>query len=155
MIHRDLFRILVPAGVISVACSVFGWIGLFAPSLLGWPSSSPLVVEVLLGILAAMPLLWCLSFRLHLRSLWVYRNTRPVTMNVNVKVEEDSEATQYYALLRLPGDSNRIEQVPVYPPRWDAKSIGKETPAHVFIDPRSSKPSVIEIDGKRLWTMAL
>jgi hypothetical protein len=153
VIHRDLFRMLVPAGIVCLACSVFGWIGLIAPNLLGWPASTPLVARVLLSVLAAMPLLWFLAFRLHLRSLWVYRNTSPVAMNVDVKIEEDSDSTQYYALLRVPGDGHRIERVPVFPPRWDVGAIGKETPARVFIDPRSSKPSVIEIDGKRLWTM--
>jgi hypothetical protein len=153
MIHGDVLRFLVPAGIVSVGCAIFGWIGLFSPRVLGWPPTNPLAVNVSLAVLGLMPLLWLLAFRLHLRSLWVYGNTKPVTMNVQVKVEEDSESTRYYALLRSDPDSEYIQQVPVYPPRWNAKSIGDWTSAYVFVDPVSAKPMVIEINGERLWTM--
>jgi hypothetical protein len=74
-------------------------------------------------------------------------------MNLQVKVEEDSESTRYYALLRSHLDSGHIQQIPVYPPRWNAKSIGDWTSAYVFVDPVSARPMVIEVNGERLWTM--
>jgi hypothetical protein len=155
MMHKDLFWILMPAGVISICCAAFGFVGLFSPALLGWHSSIPLSVKIGLIVFALMPLLWILSFRLHLKSFWVYRSTHPTEMNVTIEVDEGSDHNSYFAILRCgemgPGD----ERIPVYPPNWNVRTIGTDALARVFFDPKSKKPLVIEIDGKRLWSMAL
>jgi hypothetical protein len=155
MIHKDAFHILIPAGLITAGCAVFGWIGLLSPDLLDWPSPSPLIVKVGLFVLGSAPLLWFLAFRLHLRSLWVYRNTKPITMSLQIKVEKDSESTNYYALLFSAEAKGKVQEIPVYQPRWNLQLIGADEQALVFIDPKSGKPLVIEINGRRLWTMAL
>ena len=155
MMHKDLFWILIPAGVISIGCAAFGFVGLFSPALLGWPSSIPIAVKIGLVVFTLMPLLWILAFRLHLKSFWVYRSTRPTEMNVRIEVAEGSDHNSYFAILRYgemePGD----ERIPVYPPNWNARAIGTDTLARVFFDPKSKKPLVIEINGNLLWSMAL
>lgn len=155
MIHRDMHRVLIPAGVISVGLAIIGWIGLFRPDLLNWPSSNPVIVKGILIVLGCMPVLWFFSFRLHLRSLWVYQHVKPIMMDVKVIIEEGSDHTSYYVLLETTSASSHVQKIPVYPTRWDSRSVVEGTPARVFKDPTSGKPLVIEIDGKRLWTMAL
>jgi hypothetical protein len=152
MIHRDVVRLLISSGIVSVGCAVFGWTGLFSPESLGWPPVNPWVVKILLAVLGCMPILWFLAFRLHLRSFWVYRNTKPIRMNVGIEIEEDNESTRFYALLTP--DSGSVRRIPVYPPRWNPQLVAPNTVAQVFIDPVSGKPLVVEIDGRRLWTMA-
>lgn len=154
MIHRDLLHVLAPGAAGALACGIFGVVGLVAPHLLDW-TSPPLLVKIALGLLAGMPLLYIAAFRLHLKSRWVYRNTKPRTATVTVKIDESTDSTSYYVLLRFQENSEQTEEIPVYPPRWDVSAIKPETPANVFIDPRSSKPLVFEFEGKRLWSMAL
>ena len=154
-IHRDLRRILVPSGLISAGCAVFGWIGLIRPGILGWGLSIPPIVKAMLFILGCMPILWFLGFRLHLRSLWVYRHVKPVTMSARVEVEEEGDHTSYYVLLESPVDNTQLEHIPVYPPQWDARSVMAGSIARVFKDPVSGRPMVIEIEGRCLWSMAL
>ena len=97
MIHGDAFRYLIPGGIIAVASGVFGWFGLIAPQHLGWPRDTPLLAQAALLLLGCLPVLWFFAFRLHLRSLRVLRHESPVTMYLQVKIEEDSESTRYYA----------------------------------------------------------
>jgi hypothetical protein len=155
MVDRDVFGKLILAGIISTVCGVFGWVGLIFPEWLGWSPETPLLVKGSLFVLGCMPLLWFFSFRLHLRSVWVYQNTKPITMYLQVQVKEDSDGKSYYALLRSDQYSQEFQQIPVYPPRWDISSMESIVPVAVFVDPASAKPMVIENDGKRLWTLAL
>jgi hypothetical protein len=154
MVHKDLFRYLIPGGIISILCGIFGWLGISSPNSLGWPTSSPLIVKGILVILGCMPLLWLFAYRLQLRSFWVYRHTPPVTMYLKIEIQKDSDSTSYYALLRSSPDSPLIQKIPVYPPSWKTESHIENRPARVFIDPRSAKPLVIEMGENRLWTMA-
>jgi hypothetical protein len=153
--HKDMFWILIPAGAVSIGCAVFGVVGLFSPALLGWNAPIPLVVETGLVAFTLMPLLWILAFRLHLKSFWVYRSTRPVEMNVRIEVEEGSDHDSYFAILRHKTTDHGDDRIPVYPPNWCAKTISTDALARVYFDPKSNKPLVIELNGKRLWSMAL
>ena len=155
MMHKDLFWTLILAGAISICCAAFGFVGLFSPALLGWDSPIPLVVKIALAVLALMPLLWILAFRLHLKSFWVYRSMLPTEMNVRIEVDEGSDHNSYFAILKHGEMESGDERIPVYPPNWNARAIGTDTSALVFFDPESKRPLVIEIDGKRLWSMAL
>lgn len=156
MIHRDVARSLFITGIITAVCGIFGWVGMISPESLGWPSKNPLIVNIILAVLGCgVPLLWFLACRLHLRSLWVYQYTSPVTMYLQINVEKDNESTNYYALLRTTPNSKEVKQIPVYVPQWLTESVESNTPARVFVDPKSAKPLVIETKGGRLWTMAL
>lgn len=153
-LHKDLALYLTCAGVISIACGIFGWVGFFAPELLGWPESTQLTLQILLVVLGCMPIMVAFAVRLHLRAYWVYRNITPEKMQVQIEIEEGSDSTSYFAVL-LSSGSEQAQRVPVYTPGWNAKTLQGINLADVFFDPVSRKPLVIEIDGRRLWSMAL
>jgi hypothetical protein len=80
-------------------------------------------------------------------------------MNLVLKVEEDSESTQYYAHL-TPIDMNipnqKIWQIALWgSPHQNMKAhIGHDIKAQVYFDPKSSRPAVIESEFGLLWAMA-
>jgi hypothetical protein len=153
--HRDLVWRLTLAGVVAALAAAFGWAGFFAPELLGWPAATPLAVDVMLLVLGALPLLWLLAFRRHLRALRLYRSGTPVTMNLHVEVESDSDSTAYFAVVgsdEVPAYSGRIA---VHAPGWDVADLAGETTARVWLDPVSAKPLVFEVGDRRLWSMDL
>ena len=76
-------------------------------------------------------------------------------MSAKVKVEKDSDHTSYYVVLVSTLNNTQMEQIPVYPPRWDAQSLTVGSQAQVYKDPVSGKILVVEIEGKLLWSMAL
>ncbi len=92
-----------------------------------------------------------LSHRRSRRAIWIYRNVAPVPMLLTLEIEEDSDSTTYYAVLRAAPDAR---------PRWRAwvdpgfrarSLVGSDIPARVFIDPERNTPAVIQTDLGLLW----
>lgn len=152
MIHRDLYRYLIPSSIISIVSGMFGWVGLVAPQLLGWSLTTPFFVKALLFILGCLPILSFFSFRNALKSTHAFYNETPLTMYLEIETEKDSESTSYYACLQHSKEGNIVYRIPVYPPSWNCESVGQVS-AQVFIDSVSKKPLVVEVKGKRLWSL--
>ena len=139
---------LIAAGLVSLAAAIFAAVGLTEPTLLGWPGPAPLWGRIGLVLLLCAPIAWLLVARGQLRSLWVLRNEPPIDMYVELERGEHSNA--FYASLRAaPGDAV-LHRVAVYPP---SVSIEGSQPAKVYMDIESGKPMVIEVEGRRLWTI--
>jgi hypothetical protein len=154
-VHRDLVLRLTGAGVVAVLAATFGWVGFFAPERLGWPAATPLAVDVMLLALGALPLLWLLAFRRHLRALRLYRNGVPVTMKLHVEVESDSDSTSYFAVVGSDEVNASRGRIAVHAPGCDVADLAAETTARVWLDPVSAKPLVFEVGDRRLWSMDL
>ncbi len=169
MKDRDIRRlrrhtILVRFAIILVF--IFGLISLilyFDPSLLNTPVEpyKGKIVWLLVGTLFVV--LAILSFflvgRWSRRLLWIVSYTVPCSMHLVLKVEENSESTQYYAHL-TPADNDprnqRIWRIALWGPLHENMRtiIGRDVKAQVYFDPKSGRPAVIESEFGLLWAMA-
>ena len=80
-------------------------------------------------------------------------------MNLFLKVEEDSENTQYYAHLTPLGmdiRNQKIWRIALWgPSHKNMKThIDRDIKAQVYFDPKSGRPAVIESEVGLLWAMA-
>ncbi len=156
MIHKDMLGELVLSGTLCIGCAAFGLVGLFSPDLFGWNSPNPFLVNIGLVILVLMPFIWIPGLLLHLRSASVYRTTLPVCMNVRIEIEESDDVDipkKYFVILKKGEIESQEERIRVRTTGWNRKPIERTMSGLVFFDPESKKPLVIEIDGKRLWSM--
>ena len=152
MIHRDLLPTLIPAGAIVLLCSLFGWVGLLRPDLLGWDTPTPVpVIGILVVFAVVMPALFMVAFRRHLRALWVMRHVEPSAVRVKL-IKEDGDPATYDVLIGAPLDSASAEKIPVHAPRWNPQ-LDAWVRAHVYRDPVTKKPVVFNVDGRFLWSM--
>lgn len=169
MKDRDVRRLrrhtlFVRAAIIVVF--IFGLISLilyFDPSLLNTPVEQYkgnlvwLLVGMVLVVLATLS--FFLVGRWSRRLLWIVYHTVPRRMNLVLKVEEDSENTQYFAHL-TPIDNDlrnqRIWRIALWGPSYEniKALIGRDINAQIYFDPRSGKPAVIESEFGLLWAMA-
>lgn len=169
MKDRDIRRlrrhtIFVRAAIILVF--VFGLISLilyFDPSLLNTPVEQykSHLVWLLVGTLFVV--LAILSFflvgRWSRRLLWIVYHTVPCSMHLVLKVEEDSESTQYYAHLTPANNdprNQRIWRIALGDPLHEniKAIIGRDIKVQVYFDPKSDRPAVIESEFGLLWAMA-
>ena len=152
---------VVFAQLVSVGVMLFGIGAVLAyvdPALVAVPANQSQLYEgkivwLLLGVSfigLGLAFLW-ISHRRSTRSLWVVANTAPVDMFLTLEVEEDSDSTNYYALLR---------DVTAAKPRWRAwvdptfrarTLVGSEVAARVFVDPKSATPAAIRVEQGVLW----
>jgi len=145
---------------------IFGLISLtlyFNPSLLNTPEEQYKgnLVWLLVGIvLVALAIFsFFLVGRWSRRLLWIVYHTVPRPMHLVLKVEEDSESTQYYAHL-TPADNDprnqRIWRIALWGPSHEniKAIIGRDIKAQVYFDPKSDRPAVIESEFGLLWAMA-
>ena len=169
MKDRDIWRlrrhtILVRSAIILVF--IFGLISLvlyFDPSLLNTPVEpyKGKIVWFLVGTLFVVLAIFSffLVGRWSRRLLWIVYHTVPRPMHLVLKVEEDSENTQYYAHL-TPTDNDlrnqRIWRIALWGPSYEniKALIGRDINARIYFDPRSGKPAVIESEFGLLWAMA-
>ncbi len=169
MKDRDIRRLrrhtlLVRCAIIFVF--IFGLISLtlyFNPSLLNTPDEpyKGHLIWLLVGIVFV--LLAIFSFfligRWSRRLLWILYHTVPRSMHLLLKVEEDSENTQYYAHL-TPVDNDprnqRIWRIALWGPHHEniKALVGRDIKAQVYFDPKSGRPAVIESEFGLLWAMA-
>lgn len=80
-------------------------------------------------------------------------------MNLVLKVEEDSESTQYYAHLTPVGNdlmNQRIWRVALWGPSYEnmKSMMGRDIKTQVYFDPKSGTPAAIESEFGLLWAMA-
>lgn len=156
MIHKDLRVETVLSGAMCIGCAAFGLTGLFSPAFFGWKSPSPFLVKLCLAVLVSMPLVWIPGFLLNLRSTCAYKTTLPERMNVRIEVEESDDVdtpARYFAILEQRRTGSGEDRIRVRAAGWNPKTSGTTISALVFFDSRSKNPLVIEIDGKRLWSM--
>jgi hypothetical protein len=146
-------RYLIPTGLVSLAIAIFAAVGLLTPSSLGWTGTPPAWVNIALVVLLGLPVVWLLAFRHHLKSLRALSEASPLDMYAHVEVEDDSESTDYYVCLRAAPAKPVLHRVPVQRPRGSIEELRTPQAAKVFIDRRSGKPMVVELSGRRLWTM--
>jgi len=169
MKERDIRRlrrhtVFVRAAIILIL--IFGIISFvlyFDPSLLNTPVEQYKgnLIWLLVGIVfvGLAVLSFFLVGRWSRRLLWIVYHTVPRPMHLVLKVEEDSESTQYYAHL-TPADSDprnqRIWRIAVWGPHHeDIKAIiGRDIRTQVYFDPESGRPAVIESEYGLLWAMA-
>ena len=85
------------------------------------------------------------------RSLGVVANTSPVEMLLTLEVEEDSDSTTYYALLRNNQDANPQWRAWVDPTFRAGSLVGVEVRARVFVDPKLGTPAAIQVEQGVLW----
>ncbi len=169
MKDRDIRRLrrhtlLVRSAIILVF--IFGLISLtlyFNPSLLNTPDEPYkghlmwLLVGIVFVILATLS--FFLVGRWSRRLLWILYHTVPRSMHLVLKVEEDSESTQYYAHL-TPVDNDprnqRIWRIALWGPHHEniKALVGRDIKAQVYFDPKSGRPAVIESEFGLLWSMA-
>jgi len=157
---RIVFAQLVSAGVMA-----FGIVAVLAyvdPALVAVPANQSQLYEgktlwLLAGILfigLGLAFLW-VSHRRSTRSLWVVANTSPVDMFLTLGVEEDSDSTNYYALLR-DGAAAKPRWRAWVDPTFRARAlVGREIAARVFVDPRSGAPAAIRVEQGVLWANPL
>ena len=146
-------RYVIAAGLVSLAAAIFGGVGLLEPARLGWTASAPTWVNICLGLLLALPVLWLLAFRHQLQSGWALTDESPVAMYAHVEVEEGSESTGYYVCLRAAPGAPVLHRLAVQRPHGSLDPLRTPQPAQVFIDSRSGKPLVVEVAGHRLWSL--
>ncbi len=169
MRDRDIRRlrrhtILVRSAIILVL--LFGLISLtlyFNPSLLYTPEQlyKGKIIWLLIGVLfvALAIFSFFLVGRWSRRLLWIVYHAVPRPMHLVLKVEEDSESTQYYAHL-TPADSDprnqRIWRIALWGPHYEniKAIIGRDIKAQVYFDPKTERPAVVESEFGLLWAMA-
>jgi hypothetical protein len=144
---------VIAAGLISLASAIFAAVGLLEPGWLGWTAPAPTWVNIGLGVLLGLPIVWLLAFRHHLQSRWALTDESPVAMYAHVEVEKDSESTDYYVCLRTAPGAPLLHRVAVYAPQGRIDTFRTPQAARVFIDRHSGKPLVVDLPGRRLWTM--
>ena len=169
MKDRDIRRlrrhtIFVRAAIILVF--IFGLISLilyFDPSLLNTPVEQYkghlvwLFIGMVFTVLAIFSFFLVGRWSRHL--LWIVYHTVPRPMHLVLKVEEDSESTQYYAHL-TPADNDprnqRIWCIALWGPRHEniMPIINRDIRGQVYFDPKSGRPAVIESEFGLLWAMA-
>ncbi len=169
MRDRDIRRLrrhtlFVRAAIILVF--VFGLISLllyFDPSLLNTPVEQYKgeLVWLIIGMVFAFLAIFSffLVGRWSRRLLWIVYHAVPRPMRLVLKVEEDSESTQYYAYL-TPADNDprnqRIWRIALWGPHHEniKAIIGRDIKTQVYFDPRSDRPAVIESEFGLLWATA-
>ena len=169
MRDRDIRRlrrhsILVRSAIILVF--IFGLISLilyFNPSLLNTPDQpyKGKLIWLLVGMLfvALAIFSFFLVGRWSRRLVWIVYHTIPRPMHLVLKVEEDSESTQYYAHL-TPSDNDPRNQRIWRIALWGSHHknikalIGRDIKAQVYFDPKTDRPAVIESEFGLLWAMA-
>ena len=169
MKDRDIRRlrrhtIFVRAAIILVF--IFGLISLilyFDPSLLNTPVEQYkgdlvwLFIGMVFTVLAIFSFFLVGRWSRHL--LWIVYHTVPRPMHLVLKVEEDSESTQYYAHL-TPADNDprnqRIWRIALWGPHHEniMPIINRDIRGQVYFDPKSGRPAVIESEFGLLWAMA-
>jgi hypothetical protein len=92
------------------------------------------------------------------RLLWIWRNTRPETMNLSIDIDRGMDLTNYNAILRFEAGGERDWSVRLYRPSWPLKDLqalqNRTIRAKVYFDPKSQRPAVIETELGLLWAMA-
>jgi hypothetical protein len=169
MKDRDIRRlrrhtIFVRAAIIVIF--IFGLISLILysdPSLLNTPVEQYKgdLVWLFIGMVLSIVAIFCffLVGRWSRRLLWIVNHTVPRPMHLVLKVEEDSESTQYYAHL-TPADNDprnqRIWRIALWGPHPEniRGILGRDIKAQVYFDPKSGRPAAIESEFGLLWAMA-
>jgi len=169
MKDRDLRRLrrhTIFVRSIIILVLIFGIISFilyFDPFLINTPEEQYkgnliwLIVGMVFVVFAVFSFFFIGRWSRHL--VWIFHNVVPVPMNLVLKVEEDSEATQYYAHL-TPIDmkmmNQKIWRIALWgPPHQNGKThIGRDIKAQVYFDPKSGRPAVIESKFGLLWAMA-
>ena len=145
----------------SAAALLFGVVAVLAyvdPAWVGVPADQSRLYEgktvwLLSGVLfigLGITFLWA-SHRRSKRSLWVVANTSPVGMLLTLEVEEDSDSTTYYALLRNKRDAKPQWRAWVDPTFRAGSLVGVEVPARVFVDPKLGTPAAVKVEQGVLW----
>jgi hypothetical protein len=163
---RRLRRHTILVRLVIILVLIFGVISLilyFDPSLINTPEEQYkgnliwLILGMVFVTFGVVSFFFVGRWARHL--VWIFHNVVPVPMNLVLKVEEDSENTQYYAHL-TPIDMNipdqKIWRIALWgSPRQNMKThIGRDIKAQVYFDPKSSRPAVIESEFGLLWAMA-
>ena len=97
-----------------------------------------------------------IAYRWPRHLLYVLRSQQAKPMRLQIKVEEDSDHTQYYACLSddTGGANPKGWRVGLWAPSPDIRGlIGNELNAKVYIDPQTANPAVIEFANGYLWAM--
>ena len=92
-----------------------------------------------------------MAWRRSRRALWVVAHISPIEMLLTLEVQEDSDSTTYYALLRNMQDARPRWRAWVDPTFRVAPLVGIEVPARVFVDPKTGSPAAVQVDSGVLW----
>lgn len=115
------------------------------------------VLQIAGWILFALGIVFIVSFnRRKRRLLWVYKNTSPILMKMNLEKKEDLDSTYYVAhLLRQDNNPPEKWKASLYSPSYDVQQfLNNENQVQVYIDPKNNNPAIIKTTGGLLWVMA-
>lgn len=153
---RVAFAQFVSAGILLFGIgAVLAYVD---PALVAVPANQTQLYEgnlvwLLAGILfiaMGSAFLW-IAHRRSRRALWVVANISPIDMFLTLEVEEDSDSTNYYALLR-DVMASKPRWRPCVDPTFRARTlVGSEVAARVFVDPKSGTPAAIHVEQGVLW----
>jgi hypothetical protein len=137
----------------------------FEPGFLGVPAEQRQAFQghwilLLLGTFLCVVCTACsvTAVRRTRRLLWIRRHVRPIGMLVDLKIEEGSDLTDYYAQLEPLGGGD-AGQSSWYVSLWQVppgirQQRGTRFPADIYFDPATGTPAVIESEHGTLWVMA-
>ena len=104
-----------------------------------------------------MGIIFIFSFnRRKQRLLWVYKNTSPLSMKMNLEEIKDLDST-YYAAYLTRQDKNNSERwkATLYPPSCNVQLfLNNENQVQVYVDPKNNNPAIIRTTEGLLWVMA-